>query len=126
MTDVLMTQSRVNKLDSYTTTNATVTPAVNNVFGSSSVSSSSCEETESVCSETHTKTNPSEDVDSDDNLDDYDKLRTDDQNQDNEDGDMDEDDASVSSKAYSTCSSSKPIASGLGAGNRRKQNKPIR
>lgn len=100
-----------------------------NVYGhqvvtSSSSASSSCEETESVCSENDKLNSHKEDSD----LDDYDKLRGGGQQMDD---DCDEDCASVSSKTHSTCSSSKPANSmggdmNMTGGNRRKQNKPIR
>jgi hypothetical protein len=118
MTDVMMIQSN-NK---YSGNNPNQRPAAN-VFGISSSASSSCEETESVKDSTN---------DSDDNLDDFDKLHSGVNQMPDEDGDMDEDNLSVSSKTHSTCSSSKPsninnsIDSKAINGGRRKQNKPIR
>lgn len=103
-----------------------------NVYGhqvvtSSSSASSSCEETESVCSENDKLNSHKEDSD----LDDYDKLQGGGESNQQMDDDCDEDSASVSSKAHSTCSSSKPAHSmgadmNMSGGNRRKQNKPIR
>lgn len=125
MTDFMMIQdaSRPGKLDSY----AAASSAASNVFGSSSSASSSCEETESVCSDnSHTNKLQSKSDNADSDLDDYDKLRS----ENHIDDDMDEDNLSVSSKTHSTCSSSKPtnskLESQLNPGSRRKQNKPIR
>ena len=180
MTDYLIIQDatrssqlngRVNKLDFANSSSSSANKRTNAIFsssggrnGSSSSSSSSssissCEETESVCSETSQtlkcKSVPAvveedelagegfvEDEpnavyeESDDNLDDYDKLRAE-NNKNNtlgegdEDDEEDDDDLSVSSKTYSTCSSSRPgtnleAAKLASQQNRRKQQKPIR
>ena len=182
MTDYLIIQDatrsnqlngRVNKLDFANSGSGAANKRTNALFsssggrnGSSSSSSSSssissCEETESVCSETSNtikcKSVPAvveedelvgegfvEDEpnpvyeESDDNLDDYDKLRAENNKnnthklgEDDEEDEEDDDDLSVSSKTYSTCSSSRPgtnleAAKLASQQNRRKQQKPIR
>lgn len=110
MTDIMIQNTGTNNLDSYTSGtnhNTVVTP---NVYSTSSSSSSSCEETESVCSESSHNGNAKPYLDNDLPM--------------NDEGEVDDDNLSVSSKAYSSYSMSEQH--NLEMTNRRKQKKPIR